>query len=257
EKELAESVSQSRVTNQAQVALFSLEAAAQSYRKIYDNFLQQHTASIQQQTFPVTEARQVSAGSAVKTWPKPLLVWIGSIFAGGVLGVGLGTFREIRDRGFRTREQVQSNLATECLALVPLLNDGRRRMFSGRQSVAMQRTGVAIADAREIAQRNICYAPKAMRTIINSPTSPYAEAIPSIKLVVDLNTEATKSKIIGLTSCLPSEGKSTVAAAIATHIAQGGARVILLDCDFRRPSVSRALAPNASAGLLDVVAGKL
>ena len=62
EKELAGLVSQSTETNQAQVALFSLEAAAQSYRKIYDNFLQQHTDSIQQQTFPVTEARQTSAG---------------------------------------------------------------------------------------------------------------------------------------------------------------------------------------------------
>src|SRR5262245_32313132 len=234
EKELAESVSQSRATNQAQVALFSLEAAAQSYRKIYDNFLQQHTASIQQQTFPVTEARQVSAGSAVKTWPKPLQVAIVTIFAGGMLGVGLGALREIRDRGFRTREQVQSNLATECLALVPLRKDGRRRIFSGKQSIAMQRTGVAIADAREIGLRSICSAPKVMRTIIDSPSSQYAEAIRSIKLIVDLNT-ATKSKIIGLTSCLPSEGKSTVAAAIATHIAQGGARVILLDCDFRRP----------------------
>ena len=128
------------MTNQAQVALFSLEAAAQSYRKIYDNFLQQHTVSIQQQTFPITEARQTSAGSAVKTWPKPLQVWILTIFAGGMLGVGLGAFREIRDRGFRTREQVQSSLGTECLALIPLLTDGRKRMFSGRPSVAVQRT---------------------------------------------------------------------------------------------------------------------
>ena len=60
-----------------------------------------------------------------------------------------------------------------------------------------------------------------------------------------------------MTSCLPSEGKSTVASAIAALIAQGGARVVLLDCDLRHPSLSRALAPDASAGFLDVVAGKL
>ena len=139
EKELAGLVSQSTETNQAQVALFSLEAAAQSYRKIYDNFLQQHTVSVQQQTFPVTEARQTSAGSAIKTAPKPLQVWIVTIFAGGMLGVGLGAFREIRDRGFRTREQVRSVLATECLALVPLLTDDRRKRFlSSRQSLAME-----------------------------------------------------------------------------------------------------------------------
>src|SRR5262249_790730 len=43
EKGLAAIVSQSTETNQAQVALFSLESAAQSYRKLYDNFLQQYT----------------------------------------------------------------------------------------------------------------------------------------------------------------------------------------------------------------------
>ena len=161
EKELAGLVSQSTETNQAQVALFSLEAAAQSYRKIYDNFLQQHTVSIQQQTFPITEARQTSAGSAIKTAPKPLQVWIVTIFAGGMLGVGLGAFREIRDRGFRTREQVRSVLATECLALVPLLTDDRRKRFlSSRQSLAMEPMGKAqLAVARE-APRSISSGPK-------------------------------------------------------------------------------------------------
>src|SRR5262249_35043051 len=40
EKSFTTLISQSTQTNQAQVALFSLEAAAQSYRKLYDNFLQ-------------------------------------------------------------------------------------------------------------------------------------------------------------------------------------------------------------------------
>ena len=256
EKGLAGLVSQSTETNQAQVALFSLEAAAQSYRKIYDNFLQQHTVSIQQQTYPITEARQTSAASAVKTAPKPLQVAMVMIFAGGIVGVGLGAFREIRDRGFRTREQVQSTLATECVAMIPLLTEGRNRMLAGRQSVAVRRSNAAVSDARGIAPRSISSGPKVMQIIIDSPSSPYSEAIRAIKLTFDMKREATDTKVIGLTSCLPSEGKSTVAAAIATLIAQGGARVILLDCDLRHPSLSRALAPDASAGFFDVAAGK-
>ena len=51
EKSLATLVSQSQTTNQAQVTLFSLEAAAQSYRKIYESFLQRHTEAVQQQSF--------------------------------------------------------------------------------------------------------------------------------------------------------------------------------------------------------------
>ena len=55
-------MSQSTETNQAQVALFSLEAAAQSYRKIYDSFLQQYTASVQQQSYPISDARLAFRG---------------------------------------------------------------------------------------------------------------------------------------------------------------------------------------------------
>src|SRR5262249_29759772 len=139
EKQVASVVSKSTDTNQAAVALFSLTAAAQSYRKLYDNFLQQHTVSIQQQTFPVTEARQTSAASVLKTSPKPALVWPVTILAGGLLGVGLGVLREIRDRGFRTRDQVRTVLETECLALVPLLPDGRwERAFSGQGRLTAQ-----------------------------------------------------------------------------------------------------------------------
>jgi polysaccharide biosynthesis transport protein len=254
EQGLAGLVSQSTETNQAQVALFSLEAAAQSYRKIYDNFLQQHTVSIQQQTYPVTEARQTSAGSAIKTAPKPLQVCIVAIFAGGMLGVGLGAFREMRDRGFRTREQVRSVLATECLALVPLLPDDRRKRFlSSRQSLAMEPMGQLA-----VAHRALSSGPKSMRSIVDSPSSAYAEAVRSIKLTVDLNSQDKFTKVIGLTSCLPSEGKSSLAAAMASLIGQGGARVVLVDCDVRNPSLSRALAPpDSSAGFLDVVAGKV
>ena len=250
EKEVASIVSKATDTNQAAVALFSLEAAAQSYRKLYDNFLQQHTVSIQQQTFPVTEARQTSAASVLKTSPKPLLVWPVTILAGGILAVGLGVLREIWDRGFRTRDQVRSVLETECLALVPLLPDRRaKRAFSGQGRL------LAVQQAK-LPPRSISCTPM-MRVVIDSPSSPYAEAIQSIKLTVDHNSLAEGSKVIALTSCLPSEGKSTLAAAMAGLMAQSGARVILLDCDLRHPSLSRALAQNARGGFLDVVAGRL
>jgi polysaccharide biosynthesis transport protein len=257
-KSLAKLVSQSTETNQAQITLFSLDAAAKSYRRLYDNFLQRHTESVQQQTFPISDARPVSSASVVKTSPRTLQVWLITIFAGGIVGAGLGAWREIMDRGFRTREQVKSVLATDCLALVPLLADGRRKGFlSRRRALAaepMRKAQFAITHQQP--PRSICFGPNVMRTITDSPSCPYAEAIRSIKLTVDLKSNnQANAKLIGLTSCLPSEGKSSVAAAMASLIAQGGARVILMDCDLRNPSLSRALAPNASSGFLDVVAG--
>jgi polysaccharide biosynthesis transport protein len=256
DKSLGKLVSQSTDTNQAQITLFSLDAAAKSYRKLYDNFLQRHTESVQQQTYPVTEARQISAASVKQTAPKTALVAVGTIVAGAMIGVGFAAFREIMDRKFRTREQVQSVLATECLALVPVLAaGGRKRIFSKPQPLALEsRREEQFAINRRDGRRSICVTPKIMQTIIDAPACEYAEAVRSIKLTLDMNSQAN-AKIIGLTSCLPSEGKSTLAVAMATLIAQSGARVILVDCDARHSSISRLLAPNASTGLLDVVAG--
>ena len=254
EQGLGALIAQSTDTNQARVALFSLEASAQSYRKLYDNFLQQHTESVQQQTFPISDARLISPAAVGKTGPKALKVWIVTTFAGLMLGVGLGAFREIMDRGFRTRDQVRSVLGTECVALFPLLPEERKWAFSRRQSLAVPRQkGVAYRTR----PGSIYSSARIIRTIANSLSSPYADAIRSIKLTVDLNSQANYTKVIGLTSCLPSEGKSTLAAATAALIAQSGARVLLMDCDLRHPALSRALAPNAGGGFADVVAGKL
>jgi polysaccharide biosynthesis transport protein len=253
---LAKLISQSTETNQAQITLFTLDAAAKSYRRLYDNFLQRYTEAVQQQTFPITEARQISAASAIKSAPKTAQVWMVTVIAGGLIGAGLGALREITDRKFRSREQVQSVLATECLALVPLLADNsRKRIFSSRKALTLQsRRDEKFAIARPMATRDICSIPKIMQTVIDAPSCPYVEAIRAIKLTIDLNSQAN-TKMIGLTSCQPSEGKSTVAVAMATLIAQSGARVILVDCDLRHSSISRLLAPDASAGFLDVVAG--
>ncbi|HEY5504191.1 MAG TPA: CpsD/CapB family tyrosine-protein kinase, partial [Sedimentisphaerales bacterium] len=64
------------------------------------------------------------------------------------------------------------------------------------------------------------------------------------------------NRVIGFTSSLPNEGKSTVAVALAQLMSQAGARTILIDCDLRNPSLSHALAPGAESGILEVISGK-
>jgi polysaccharide biosynthesis transport protein len=262
EQGLAKVISQSGETNKAQVVLFSLEAAAQSYRKLYDNFLQRQTESVQQQSWPISDARPVSPAYATKTFPRPAIVWMMVIFAGGVLGVGIAGLREIRDRGFRTREQVRSVLGTECLALVPSLTHRRRLLSNSRQNAvssgwqalpALPATRADVAMSGSDAESR-CIGSAPMHIILDQPLSLYAEAIRALKLTVDQKT-GQDAKVVGLTSSLASEGKSSIAAAMATLIARSGARVILVDADVRNPTLSRSLAPDASVGLLDVMAG--
>jgi succinoglycan biosynthesis transport protein ExoP len=93
-------------------------------------------------------------------------------------------------------------------------------------------------------------------SVVDCPLAGYAEAMRSIKLAIDLNAMARTNKIIGVTSSLPREGKSTISASLALSIGCTGARVILLDCDLRNPGLTQKLAPGATAGLLEVLAGK-
>jgi Mrp family chromosome partitioning ATPase len=38
-------------------------------------------------------------------------------------------------------------------------------------------------------------------------------------------------------------------------VAQVGAKVVVVDCDLRNPSLSRSLAPKATRGIIEVLAG--
>ena len=74
--------------------------------------------------------------------------------------------------------------------------------------------------------------------------------------MADLNSVVEVNKVIGVTSSLPNEGKSTISSNFASMIAHAGAKVILIDADLRNPSLSRNLAPGAGAGLVDVAVGR-
>src|SRR5262249_46044004 len=106
---LAAVVSTSQTTSRAQIALRELESTAQSYRSLHDNFLQRYMESVQQQSFPITEARLITKATRPlgKTSPNALLILGLSIAGGGILGLGMGMLRDFWDRVFRTTAQVE------------------------------------------------------------------------------------------------------------------------------------------------------
>ena len=243
---LANVVSETQLTNQAQVQLRELESNAQTFQAMYDNFLQAYMQATQQQSFPITEARIISPASRPlgKSQPKTIIV-LGVTLAGGLmLSFGIALFRELSDKVFRTSRQVEELLNTQCLAVVPIVKAG-----------APKKTFEIERKRAENAPRTINRNDKLFWYVVDSPFSRFTEAIRSIKVAVDVNGAVKESKIIGITSSLPNEGKSTVAANFAELIAHAGGRVLLIDLDLRNPSLSRALAPD-TRGLVDVIAGK-
>jgi exopolysaccharide transport family protein len=246
-KQLADTIAQSRSGSQAQVTLSGLESAAVGYRKLYDNFLQQYMGSTQQATFPVTEARVISTASPPlkKSKPKSILVLALSLFGGVCLGAGLGLLRDVTDRVFRTARQLETELQVPCVALVPQMNDEKAKQPWHQKVLTRGRT-----NGKESGD-------DVFTSVIDSPLSAFAEAIRSIKLTVDLQMDSRPCKVIGITSTLPNEGKSTIAAALALLIAQVGGRSLLVDCDLRNPTLSRKFSRSIAAGIFDVVSRKV
>jgi succinoglycan biosynthesis transport protein ExoP len=239
---LANVVSETQSTNQAQVALRELESNAQTYRAMYDSFLQRYMEAVQQQSFPITEARLISPASRPlkKSDPKSTIVLAVSLAGGLVLAFGGAYLRELSDRVFRTSSQIEDALQVNCLAVVPAIKAGKARRPDGPAGEA------AVSRAEPM-----------MAHVVDQPFSRFAEAIRSLKVAADVNGVIKSNAVIGVTSAMPGEGKSTIAANFAQLIAHAGGRVLLIDGDLRNPSTTRALIREARPGLVEVVAGKL
>ena len=83
----------------------------------------------------------------------------------------------------------------------------------------------------------------------------FAEALRELRTNIQFLHVDHPPKIIVLTSPLPGDGKSTVAANLALAIAESGKRVVLLDADLRRPTVAKTFGLPPTSGLTDVLVG--
>jgi polysaccharide biosynthesis transport protein len=81
-------------------------------------------------------------------------------------------------------------------------------------------------------------------------------AIRSLRTVLDHQARESAVRTLAVTSSVPGEGKSTVAAALAWSIAHLDARVLLIDADLRHPSLARVLGVAPKPGLVEVLRGE-
>ncbi|MGE0231386.1 MAG: Wzz/FepE/Etk N-terminal domain-containing protein [Flavobacteriaceae bacterium] len=232
--------------NQTMVGLRELEREAQTTRLLYESFLQRYQQVIQQQSFPMAEARIVTeAVPPLKPGgPRKSLILMAFVMAGGIAGVGFGALREFREDSFRSGEQIIRELGQEYIGTLPIVHEkvDAPPASGAREIATVQRSPRLIAEDGTI-----------MRHVLDEPMSFYSETLRSAKVAADLMLMERKPKIIGIVSAMPSEGKSTVAKNFGSLLAQHGMRTLLVDGDLRNPDLTRRLAPNADAGLLDAL----
>ena len=94
------------------------------------------------------------------------------------------------------------------------------------------------------------------RHILGKNSSFYVqEAYKTLRTNIRFFLSGDGCKKFCITSGLASEGKSITILNLAISFAESGAKVLLIDADLRRPSISRLLIENASPGLSNVLAG--
>ncbi|MEM6625612.1 MAG: polysaccharide biosynthesis tyrosine autokinase [Pseudomonadota bacterium] len=93
--------------------------------------------------------------------------------------------------------------------------------------------------------------------VVINPFSVFAETLRNVRnATLTKNGVEVLPKVVTVTSTMPAEGKSTVAASLARVMAFSGDRVLLVDCDVRRNSLRDLLPEPPEAGLLEVLSGK-
>jgi capsular exopolysaccharide synthesis family protein len=92
--------------------------------------------------------------------------------------------------------------------------------------------------------------------ILLSDSTPFhvREAYKALRTNVMFSIAGNEGKVIGVTSAVPGEGKSSTIINLAITFAEIGNKVIFLDCDLRRPNLQRITDVEPGPGLAEVLA---
>lgn len=94
-----------------------------------------------------------------------------------------------------------------------------------------------------------------LRNLVTSknPKSRSAEAFRTLRTNIQFSSLDKELRSIVVTSSGPGEGKSTVMANLALTMAESGKKVILIDCDLRKPSIHKKMGITNSTGLTNIL----
>jgi len=209
--------------NQRAIRYSALKAASDSSSKLYYDLLQQIqtnnvTAGLKNETLRVVSLARVPDRPV---FPRVLLTAGLAFTFSLLLGIWGCIGLALLDRSVARPEDVEQLFHLPVLGSIPL------------RPVAMLATQAG-----------------------ESRGSPFEEAILSLRSVL-MFTLPTAGAVVAVTSAVPGEGKSTIAASIARALAASGRSVVLVDCDLRKPSVHRTMQIENRRGLGGVLLGRL
>ena len=201
----------------------ALERNAESDRRVFESMLLRQK---ELQVIANNHANNVRLMDRAKVPSAPFTPntrrdWGLAILAGLMLTLGLVVVLEHLDDTLKTPDDISRRLGVPLLGLVPAVRGACDPVMSG------------------------------------SAPREFGEAFRSLRTSLVSASANTGTRIVVLTSTQPLEGKTTSACNLAMVLALGGARVLLIDGDMRRPSLHKLLGLKNSVGLSNLLAGEV
>lgn len=219
---------QSADTDQDTIKLRELQREADATHTLLQQFLLRYKETTEQQSLQVPDGRVLSPAMPPLTPSSPsALIVLGLCAIAGLLsGIGVAFLADRRSGAVRTAREVEGLLSLPVLALIPDVTaqksgGGRRRHDPAPESVRIDRLA------------------------LDHPLSRFGESIRGLSIRMR-GPQNSRSRIVLVTSAVPGEGVSTVAANVAQVMARGGISTLLVQADLRR-----SVGTGAIRGLYD------
>jgi exopolysaccharide transport family protein len=244
----------SSTSGQAVVRLHELQREAEANRTLYESYLARSKETTAQESLEMPDSRIVSFASIPlkPSAPKTALILGFAILLGLGGGTVLAFLTDYLDGRIKTLEQAEEISGVPALAALPSISS---RELAGRAKRG--RTELGNYDPRTMRLLPAALQPPLMRYAIEEPGTFFAEAIRAVRLAIQRARKIDTVKVVLVTSGLESEGKTTFAGNLALSFATLGIKTLLIDGDLRNPGLTRAVSPNADAGLLQVATGEV
>ena len=214
-----------------------LKREVDTNKALYDGLLQrmkeaQVSAGLKASNIRVVDAAEVPRGPKSRV----LLSLTLALIAGTALGVGLAFFQEYLDNTLKTPEEVENLLRLPSLGLVQSFSlNGAGKSKQGKLPAIVPGQQVSIAPAIQT-------------------NSAAVEAFRSLRTSILLSANPVPKSLL-ITSALPGEGKTTTTVNLGATLASLGSRVVIVDCDMRRPACHRSTGVENKPGFVQCLTG--